>query len=76
MYTKCFLHCHALVDDEILSFHHPGIKLAHDLMLSLQLREYAVQLKELVDKKCSEEEMKQAKKKMMTEVKKVISVLS
>ena len=71
MYTKCFLRCHALVDEKILSFHHPGswYQACPYLMLSLQLREYAVQLKELVDKKCSEEEMKQAKKKMMTEVK-------
>jgi len=34
----------------------------------LQLREYAVKLKELVDKKCSEEDMKAAKANMMTEV--------
>lgn len=39
-----------------------------------KLREYAVQLKELVDKKCSEEEMKEAKKKMMTEVYRITSI--
>ena len=42
----------------------------------LQLREYAVQLKVLVGKKCSEEEMKEAKRKMMTEVKKATSELA
>ena len=33
-----------------------------------QLREYAVKLKELVDKECSEAEIKEEKIKMMTEV--------
>lgn len=43
-------------------------------IINHKLREYAVQLKELVDKKCSEEEMKQAKNKMMTEVYRITSI--
>ena len=34
----------------------------------LQLREYAVKLKELVDKKCTDADIKEVKLKMMTEV--------
>ena len=43
-------------------------KMIFMILFFLQLREYAVTLKGLVDKNCSDEEMKAAKVKMMTEV--------
>ncbi|CAH3151188.1 unnamed protein product, partial [Porites evermanni] len=43
-------------------------------IMNYKLREYAVTLKGLVDKNCSDEEMKVAKSKMMTEVYRITSI--
>jgi len=43
-------------------------------IMNYKLREYAQQLKELVEKECSDKDMKEAKKKMMTEVYRMTSI--